>query len=202
MKQITINFLSINGDFEKRAGRESIPGSSSKNPDFPEKLKNHPNPDEESLDSVMDYDRIFSVVKKSVKAALGKERSGLGLALSNLPVTLGAFWQVGGNYIVMNEVLVKAMSHLTGSTREFNSFVYTILTHEYLHSVGYIDEFQARHMTAFVAKHTFGSEHPAVLMSTGDIWKQYPELLSLQGGDGSILKIISRFDTDSTSYIA
>ncbi|WP_393970820.1 hypothetical protein OXIME_001055 [Oxyplasma meridianum] len=150
----------------------------------------------------MDYDRIFSVVKRSVKAVLGKERSGLGLALSNLPVTLGAFWQVGGNYIVMNEVLVKAMSMLTTSTREFNSFVYTILTHEYLHSVGYIDEFQARQMTAFVAKHTFAGNHPAVIMSTGDIWKQYPDLLSLQGGDGSVLKIISRFDTESTSYIA
>lgn len=202
MKHITINFLSNNGDFERRVGGGDIPAPNNKNPGFPEKFNSHVHSDEESLDSVMDYDRIFSVVKKSVKAALGKERSGLGLALSNLPVTLGAFWQVGGNYIVMNEVLVKAMSHLTRSTREFNSFVYTILTHEYLHSVGYIDEYQARQMTALVAKHTFGSEHPAVVMSTGDIWKQYPELLTMQGGDGSILKIISRFDTDSTSYIA
>ncbi|MHB8560311.1 MAG: hypothetical protein ACYDAP_03995, partial [Thermoplasmataceae archaeon] len=63
-------------------------------------------------------------------------------------------------------------------------------------------EFQARQMTALVAKQTFGSEHPAVIMSSGDIWKQYPLFLSLRGGDGSVLKIISRFDTDSTSYIA
>gem|GEM_PF-434322 len=202
MKHITINFLSNNGDFERLKRGGNIKGSNTKNSDFSHQFDNPILSGEDLLDSVMDYDKIFSVVKKSVKAALGKERSGLGLALSNLPVTLGAFWQVGGNYIVMNEVLVKAMSRITRNPREFNSFVYTILTHEYLHSVGYIDEFQARQMTAFVAKHTFGSDHPAVIMSTGDIWKQYPELLSMQGGDGSVLKIISRFDTDSTSYIA
>ncbi|MHB1471750.1 MAG: hypothetical protein ACYCSA_01100 [Thermoplasmataceae archaeon] len=199
---ITINFISSSNVFDGQARENNNIENGLHGPKLLDKINIHNTPVEESLDNLMDYDGIFSVVKKSVKTVLGKERSGLGLALSDLPVTLGAFWQVGGNYIVMNEVLVKAMSRIAKTPREFNSFVYTILTHEYLHSVGYIDEFQARQMTALVAKQTFGSEHPAVIMSSGDIWKQYPLFLSLRGGDGSVLKIISRFDTDSTSYIA
>lgn len=202
MIHITINFISRSGGFDDHSMEKKAVETGINSPGIPDKIKIHNHSVVESLDSVMDYDRIFSIVKKSVKAVLGKERSGLGLALSDLPVTLGAFWQVGGNYIVMNEVLVNAMSKIAKTTREFNSYVYTILTHEYLHSVGYIDEFQARQMTSFVARQTFGPDHPAVTMSSGDIWKQYPSFLSLRGGDGSVLRIISRFDTDSTSYIA
>jgi hypothetical protein len=153
------------------------------------------------LDPEMDFDDIFSVVKRTVKQVTGKSRAGLGLALSNLPTGLGAFWQIGGNYIVMNEILLEAMRHITKSTREFNSFIYVILTHEYLHSIGYIDEEEARIMTRNVAEATFGKDHPASIMSAGDLWKEYPILLSLEGGDGSTLKIVSKFDMDSTSYI-
>lgn len=154
-----------------------------------------------SLDPVMDYDQIFSLVKKTVKTATGRERSGLGLALADLPPTLGAFWQVGGNYIVMNENLVNAMIRLSRSTREFNSFVYMILTHEYLHSCGYIEESEARRMTAMVAEKAFGPEHPASRMSTNDLWRLYPEILNVKGGNGSSFRIVSKFDSDSTSYI-
>ncbi len=155
-----------------------------------------------SLDRKMDFDKVFTVVKATVMAAIRKERSGLGLALSDLPSTLGAFWQVGGNYIVMNQVLIDAMTRLTSSPREFNSFIYMILTHEYLHSLGYIDEMEARKMTAIVAKKAFGENHPAYIMSNGDLWSLYPELRTVSGGIGNSMKIIGNFDSSSTSYIA
>jgi hypothetical protein len=170
-------------------------------------LKKHPNelkgPGDSnlSLDPVMDYDQIFSLVKKTVKSATGRERSGLGLALADLPPTLGAFWQVGGNYIVMNENLVYAMMRLSRSSREFNSFIYMILTHEYLHSCGFIDESEARRMTALVAEKAFGNDHPASKMSSNDLWRLYPEILNVSGGNGSSFRIVSKFDSDSTSYI-
>ena len=66
------------------------------------------NQNEISMNERMSYDSIFMIVKKAVKAVTGQERSGLGLALSNLPAGLGAFWQVGGNYIVMNDLLINA----------------------------------------------------------------------------------------------
>lgn len=155
-----------------------------------------------SLDGRMNYDKVFSVVKSTVRASTGKERSGLGLALSDLPNTLGAFWQVGGNYIVMNQALIDAMSRLTTTPREFNSFIYMILTHEYLHSLGYIDEMDARQMTARVARKAFGEDHPAFVMSNGDLWTLYPALRTVSGGNGQNIKIIGNFDSSSTSYIA
>ncbi|MEM0155071.1 MAG: hypothetical protein QW597_00475 [Thermoplasmataceae archaeon] len=154
------------------------------------------------LDSKMDFDAVFEVVKDSVKFVLGKERSGLGLALSNLPSTMGAYWQIGGNYIVMNENLVRAMERLASSFREFNSFVYMILTHEYVHSLGFIDELEARRVTAMVASVAFGEKHHASRMSSGDLWNLYPQLRYVASGNGDSLRIVSKFDSSATSYIA
>ena len=158
--------------------------------------------DPATLDGLSDFDGVFSIVKKTVKFVTGRERSGLGLALSNLPVTVGAYWQVGGNYIVMNDILIRKMSNIARNRREFNSFVFMILAHEYLHSLGYIEEWTAREMTRKVAEAAFGKEHPAYIMSSDDVWKLYPQLLELRGGDGSTLKIVEKFDSDSLDYFA
>ena len=157
--------------------------------------------DQLSLEGTMNIDSIFTVVKKSVKNVIGRERSGLGLAFSNLPWNLGAFWQVGGNYIVMNEGLFGSMKELAKSQEEFNSFVYMILTHEYLHSLGFIDELEARRLTAIVATRTFGTDHIVSKMSTGDIWTLYPDLKYSPSGNGEKLRFIRDFDSSSTSYI-
>lgn len=192
-----LNMYSASDHFEDRLAKKPaypkgpVPGNAAIEPEY-----------FLSLDRKMDYDKIFNVVKSTVRFVTRKERSGLGLALSDLPATLGAFWQVGGNYIVMNQVLIDAMSRLTGSAREFNSFVYMILTHEYLHSLGFIDEMEARKMTAEVALKSFGINHPAFTMSNGDLWTLYPQLRTLVGGNGQNLKIIGNFDRSSTSYIA
>lgn len=193
----SLNMYSASGHFDDRLAKK------------PAGMKKPLSPDAEnepeyflSLDRKMDYDKIFNVVKSTVRYATGKERAGLGLALSDLPATLGAFWQVGGNYIVMNQVLIDAMSRLTDSAREFNSFIYMILTHEYLHSLGYIDEMEARKKTAEVALKSFGRDHPAFTMSNGDLWTLYPQLRALEGGTGQNIRIIGNFDSSSTSYIA
>jgi hypothetical protein len=148
-----------------------------------------------------DYNRIFKLVKKNVKKFLGKERTGLGLALSNLPNTVGAYWQLGGNYIVMNETIVGYMRSATHTVKEFNSFLFTILAHEYIHSVGYVDEMEARRMTALVTRMAFGKDHIAARIGASDLWQLYPSLLLLPSGDGSKMKIVNNFDSDATSYI-
>ena len=148
-----------------------------------------------------DYNEIFKLVKKTVKKFLGKERTGLGLALSNLPNTIGAYWQLGGNYIVLNETIVGYMRSAANTTKEFNSFLFTILAHEYIHSVGYVDEMEARRMTALVTRMAFGKDHIAARIGSSDLWQLYPSLLLLPSGDGSRMKIINKFDSDATSYI-
>lgn len=151
------------------------------------------------LDAPMDYNAIFTVVRSAVHRVLRRERPGLGLALSNLPPQLGAYWQVTGNLIVLNEGLVAMMHDQAGSPREYNSFVFVILAHEYLHSLGYLQESEVRPVTARVAREVFGPDHPATRMAEGDLWQMFPALRFAPQGDGSRLRIVPRFDLGSTA---
>jgi len=157
---------------------------------------------ETALDAPLNFDHVFRVVRSTVRGVLGRERPGLGLALSDLPASLGAYWPVTGNLIVMNESLVDAMRAHARSPREFNSFVYVILAHEYLHALGYLSESQVRPLTAQVARAAFGPEHPATRMAEGNIWAMYPFLGAAPNGRGARLRIVPGFDLATTdSYI-
>ncbi|MCI4335708.1 MAG: hypothetical protein L3K17_00715 [Thermoplasmata archaeon] len=154
------------------------------------------------LEATLDYDGVFRVVRGAVRHALGIERPGLGLGLSNLPPSLGAYWQVTGNLIVLNEGLVQTMRAHAKTSTEFNSFVYVILAHEYLHALGYLDESEVRRVTAYVTRAAFGAEHPATHMAEGDLWRMYPFLQFAPRGDGRRLKVVTRFDLATTqTYI-
>ena len=148
-----------------------------------------------------DYNSIFSLVRKAVKSTTGKERVGLGLALADLPAQLGAFWEVGGNYIVMNRNLLDALKVANRSGTEVNSFVFVILTHEYLHSLGVLDENKARELTARICATIFKEGHPAFEIGTKDPWQVYPFLMNIPNGNGGNLKFINNFDSDTVSYI-
>lgn len=150
------------------------------------------------LDGPADYDAVFRVVRGAVRYALGIERPGLGLGLSNLPPQLGAYWQVTGNLIVMNEGLVETMRAHARSTLELNSFIYVILAHEYLHSLGYLDERAVRQVTAHVTRTAFGPDHAATRMAEGDLWQMFPFLAFAPRGDGRRLKVVPRFDLATT----
>jgi hypothetical protein len=155
-----------------------------------------------ALDEPLNFDHVFRVVRSTVRDVLGRERPGLGLALSDLPASLGAYWPVTGNLIVMNESLVDAMRSHARSAREFNSFVYVILAHEYLHALGYLSESQVRPVTAQVARAAFGPEHPATRMAEGNIWAMYPFLGEAPNGRGARIRIVPGFDLATTdSYI-
>lgn len=154
------------------------------------------------LEGNANYDAVFRVVRDAVHRVLGIERPGLGLGLSNLPPYVGAYWQVTGNLIVLNEGLVQAMRANASSPLELNSFVYVILAHEYLHSLGYLDERAVRKVTAYVTRNAFGPDHPATRMAEGDLWRLYPFLAFAPSGDGRRLKVVPRFDLASTqTYI-
>ncbi len=151
------------------------------------------------LDQPADYDTIYRVVRGAVRQALGIDRPGLGLALSDLPPGLGAYWQVTGNLIVLNESLVDTMKRHASSTTEFNSFVFVILAHEYLHALGYLDEGAVRKVTAQVVRKVLGPDHPATRMASGDLWSMFPFLQTAPQGRGRHFRVVSRFDLDTTS---
>ncbi|MHB8352775.1 MAG: hypothetical protein ACYDFT_08855 [Thermoplasmata archaeon] len=152
-----------------------------------------------SLDAPRDLSGIFAVVRSTVRRVLDRERPGLGLALSNLPPQLGGYWQVTGNLIVLNESLLATMRSQARDPREFNSFVFVILAHEYLHTLGYLEEHEVRPVTARVAREAFGADHPATIMAQGDLWQLYPNLRFSPPGDGRRFRVLRDFDLESTA---
>jgi len=117
---------------------------------------------EEEIRSSKQFSDIFKIVKKSVFDMLGRRRSGLMLYLSDLPLNVGAYHGFGSNTIVLNRMLLKIVEGNTRSREELNSYVYVILLHEYLHSLGYLNEAEVRRLTYLISMETFGSNHPTV----------------------------------------
>lgn len=119
----------------------------------------------EKLERCGSYGEIFDLVKKAVKKTLGLHRIGLLLYLENLPPNVGAYHQVGSNSIVLNKLLVNLMSKLLISKTDFNSFIFHYYYHEYLHSLGFLNEEEVRKLVYEVSIKSFGKNHPAVRMA-------------------------------------
>jgi len=122
------------------------------------------------LNLCQDFRAVFTLVKKSVKDALNRERTGLLLYLRDLPLQVGAYHQLGTNGIILNRVLLEQVVQTTASRGEVNAFLYYILLHEYLHTLGYIDERRVRELTSVIAEETFGPHHVATKMAVEGPW--------------------------------
>jgi hypothetical protein len=115
----------------------------------------------ERLDQCQDFGDVFELVKKSAEHSLGRRRAGLMLYLAKLPYHIGAFHTMGTNGIVMNRTTLDMITHSARSLREINSYVYSILLHEYLHALGYVEEREVRKLVYDVSLDAFGPGHPA-----------------------------------------
>ncbi len=156
----------------------------------------------ERLDRCENFQEVFSLVKRSVKQTLNRERVGLMLYLMDLPLGLGAFHGVGTNGIVMNKTLLEEVTRSANSKREVNSFVYSILLHEYIHALGCIDERETRRITYEVSKESFGPYHIATKMAETGPW-EYLKLNPLDTNRhyGREIEIVRNFEVPEHRYI-
>ena len=124
------------------------------------------------------------------------------LYLAELPEQIGAFHGVGTNGIVMNKKALDAVTRSARTIRHINSYVYSILLHEYLHSLGYIDEAQVRRLVFEVSKDNLGADHPAT-----EIAHKGPAMIFPGVGEPTFkqpsenVEIITDFDRSTNSYI-
>ena len=122
------------------------------------------------LETSQNFGDVFEIVKRSVKEQLNQERAGLMLVLADLPIQVGAFHGLGSNQIVMNRTLLDRVI-ASGHPRSYiNSFVYSILLHEYLHSLGVSDEGEVRRLVYDISLKTFGADHPASTIASKGPW--------------------------------
>jgi hypothetical protein len=161
------------------------------------------------LDNSENFGDVFEIVKKSVKGHLGKERAGLMLVLADLPMHLGAFHGVGTNSIVMNRSLLDRIVKGGNSRTQVNSFVYSILLHEYLHSLGLIEEADVRSLVREISVKTFGDVHPASKIAAAGPWSMLPRAWPSEQTESTDvsyshrgMELVKDFDRSHSRYIS
>jgi len=122
------------------------------------------------IDEVEGFSGVWEIVKDTVKVTLGKHRLGMLLFLDDLPLHLGAYHQLGTNNIVLNRSLVNIVEAVTKSKKLVNAFVYSILTHEYLHALGYVSEAEVRSLVYDVSRECFGEDHIVTKLAEETPW--------------------------------
>jgi hypothetical protein len=125
--------------------------------------------DDKAFDKLLEdckgYPEVFNLVKKGVKKALNRWRVGLMLILDDLPLHIGAYHVVGSNAIILNRRLLEIVHQHSSSRKEVNSYLFIILMHEYLHTLGLTDEGEVRRLVYRVTVELLGEDHPAADMA-------------------------------------
>ena len=161
----------------------------------------------ESLDRSFNFSEVFQLVKTSVKSSLGRRRTGLMLGLADLPEYIGAFHQIGSNFIVMNRLLLDQVTHIAKDRRQVNAYVYYTLLHEYLHTLGYVDEGQVRKLTREICGRILGPDHPATKLAVDGPAIVFPEMSFQHHGELRTrglpkFEIVKEFEKEYRNYVA
>ena len=148
-----------------------------------------------------DFNQAFELVKLAVEDKFKMHRAGLSLILQGLPTKLGAYHILGSNLIIVNKRILNIIK-IHKSLDEYNSYLFMVLTHEYLHSLGIIDELEVRNMTYSLLASLAGENHMATKMARNQPWDLFPELSLFD--DNSFeqkFEIIKNFDRTTQTYI-
>jgi hypothetical protein len=156
----------------------------------------------EKIANLKDFDETFELVKAVVLQKFKLHRAGLSLILQMMPSSLGAYHMLGSNAIVVNTYLLTTLKRIVKSTEEYNSYIFMVLSHEYLHSLGIVDENTVRQMTFELCKWMLGNDHTATKMAKNGPSAIYPELRSLmQSQFGRDFRVVKNFDRSNQTYI-
>ncbi len=164
---------------------------------------NGPQTNSGQLASAESFDEIFEMVKSAAERTLGQHRAGLTLVLGDIPNEVGAYHEMGSNAIVMNRNLLRIVEKVASSRSTRNSYVFMILLHEYLHSLGYADDGQVRTLGKRISEDFLGPRHPAGEMAVKPLDAFFPDLPKFVAfRDKREFETVGRFDSSSTPYIA
>jgi hypothetical protein len=148
-----------------------------------------------------DFNEAFELVKSTVEARYKMHRAGLSLILQVMPTNLGAYHVLGSNLIIANKRVLDIIKKYK-SSEEYNSYLFMVLVHEYLHSFGIINELQVRKMTYALIASLVGEDHMATSMARYQPWNLFPELnLFHNNSFEQKFEVIRNFDKTTQSYI-
>lgn len=158
------------------------------------------------LDEAKTLADIFEVVKAVVLKSMKKSRGGLMLGMADLgnhpKGFLGGFFTVGSNVIVLNKNPLKRITETRPEL--YKPYAFHVLLHEYIHSLGYLDEGKVNSTVYQITRDVLGEEHLATQIAAGtEKFMQhlvYPD--SAWKPDEDRMELEKDFDRSSVSYIA
>ncbi|MEK6974536.1 MAG: hypothetical protein AABW41_04855 [Nanoarchaeota archaeon] len=115
------------------------------------------------LNSASNVKDVFSLVKSMVMDTFAIKKDKLVIASGDLEASgnfvLGGFYSHNDNAIVLNKKILDSIKRKNPEI--FNSYLFHVLLHEYLHSIGFIDEIETRKLAFLISNKHLGFSHDA-----------------------------------------
>lgn len=153
----------------------------------------------EALEESDNIKEVFELVKDAVSLALNESRAGLDLGfveMGNTNQCVFAFYPAGSNIIVMNKTPIRRI--METKPELLKPYVFTTLLHEYLHSLGYLNEMDARKITCMITRQLFGDSAASELACN---MEKYLNYLTYPGGFPALEREIQVLEIDGQDYI-
>jgi len=163
---------------------------------------------EQKLMKAKTFADIFDIVKSMVSEYLGVDQAGLLVGLSDLGSYghsfVGAFYSLSANTIVINK---RPLSRIKQTNPKlYNPYLFHVMLHEYIHSLGVYDEIQVRQLVLEISNRFFGESHvvsqiaanmekflPSLIYPSGEFEESLPEDLGIE--------FLPGIDRKNTDYI-
>ena len=153
---------------------------------------------------------IFEKVKRDVEKVINRHRAGLSLGLVELGFSqygfVGGMFFSGGTMILMNSTALRLLLAKEDISEDIiHAYVYHVLLHEYIHSLGCLNERHCREITYYVTKEVIENvDHPALVMAVRGIGAYFPEIIYAPAGfeipRNITIENVENFDKSSTTY--
>jgi hypothetical protein len=158
------------------------------------------------LEKMKNLPDVFEMVKEIVERSMGLHRAGLMLVKADLGIKsegfIGAYFKEGTNAIVVNRQVFDAVKR--HHPEKYKSFIFYVLLHEYIHSLGYHDESECRGLALEISERSFGRNHMVSLLAR-DMYQVIGRSLTPMYKDiapeDESLELEPGFDRSSTVYI-
>jgi len=149
---------------------------------------------------------LFDIVKELVKEYLDIDQAGLLIGLTDLGSFnqgfIGAFYSLNANTIIINKKPLARIRQTDPSL--YNYYLFHVILHEYVHSIGSYDEAQTRQLVHELSDHYFGSNHTITQLAS-NIEKFMPNLSypgpEFQPPEDINIEFIHGIDKKNTNYI-
>ena len=163
---------------------------------------------ENSIDDNVKQDliEIFETVKEAVRKNEGRSRAGLMLGLQELGASVdsfvGAYYPVSSNIIIINKTPLRRI--IQSNKKLLKPYLFHVLLHEYIHALGFLDEYITQQKTYEISRKYFGEDHIVTQLST-NIIKFLPDIVYPLHGwmppeDFPKIELIQGFDKSSTNF--